>query len=142
MDKHSLPILSLYSIKKAAATLDEAMLEFGKDPENNLIRDACIQRFEYTYEISTKILRRYLELTEANSGEITTLSFPDLVRLGSKRGILLNDWEKWTVYRNARNATSHTYDENKAKHVVKAIPAFIEDVKFLIEKIDLALKKS
>lgn len=136
----SLPILDLRTVKKVVMTLEEALLEFGKDTKNSFVRDACIRRFEYSYELCDYILRRYLSLTEANSAKIAALSFTDLIRTGSKRKLLLHDWEKWSEYRDARNITSHTYDEKKAKQVIKIIPEFIDEAKFLLDKLDVMLK--
>lgn len=69
-------MLDLSSFKKAIQTLEEGINVFKnyKGEENILlIRDAFIQRFEYTYEISYKMLRRYLGLTEASV--VNELSF-------------------------------------------------------------------
>ncbi len=142
MKKESLPILDLDAIERAVITLEKAIQAFSKDVKNDLVRDACIQRFEYSYELCTKILRRYLVLTEANSGEIAAMSFPNLIRTGSMRNLLLHDWERWSKYRDARNITSHTYDEKKAKKVIKIIPKFIEEANFLLEKLNSLVKKS
>jgi hypothetical protein len=38
----------------------------------------------------------------------------------------------WWDYRNARAATSHTYDEAKAKEVIFLIPAFIAEAQHLL----------
>ena len=51
-------------------------------------------------------------------------------------GILLNDLEQWTIYRQKRNITSHTtYNIEKAKEVISVVNKFIEEVEFLINKI-------
>ncbi|HTQ70048.1 MAG TPA: nucleotidyltransferase substrate binding protein, partial [Acidocella sp.] len=54
-------MIDLSSLNRALATLDEALAAHARVPEDKLIRDACIQRFEYSYELSHKMLRRYLE---------------------------------------------------------------------------------
>lgn len=48
--------LILTHLKKALMTLKEAL----KQPKNNFIRDAVIQRFKYSYELSWKTLKRFL----------------------------------------------------------------------------------
>ncbi|MBU6449748.1 MAG: HI0074 family nucleotidyltransferase substrate-binding subunit, partial [Rhodospirillales bacterium] len=102
-------------------------------PEDKLIRDACIQRFEYSYELSHKMLRRYLEASEP--AEVHQLSFPDLIRLGHERGLLGESWDVWMDFRDARNATSHAYDEDKARKVFAKIPAFAKAARFLAAQI-------
>lgn len=130
-----MPKLDLSSFEKAMLSLDEALIESGKQPENKFIRDASIQRFEYTYELGHKMLKRYLEMTEPSAEEVDQMSFSTLIRTGSERGLLLHGWDKWIQYRSARNLTSHTYDENKALEVCKVIPHFLEDIKFLLGKL-------
>ncbi len=58
--------LELSSLAKAQARLAEALQALAAEPDNTLYRDATIQRFEFTYELAHKLLRRYLEMTAAN----------------------------------------------------------------------------
>jgi nucleotidyltransferase substrate binding protein (TIGR01987 family) len=90
-------------LEKALTTLKEAWTEYQKDTSNTFVRDSVIQRFEYTFEISHKILRRFLSDAEASRAEINEMLFNDLIRLGCKRGLLLNDLETWNKYRKLRN---------------------------------------
>lgn len=127
--------LELTPLVKSIASLGEALTEHAKDKENDFVRDACIQRFEFTYELSHKMLKRFLEMTEANPEAIEQMSFQDLIRTGDERGLLLNGWDVWSGYRKARGTTSHTYDETKAAEVFAIIPDFFEEAKFLLEKL-------
>lgn len=127
--------LDVSSLEKAIGSLNEALIEYSKQSSNNFIRDACIQRFEYTYELSHKMLKRYLEMTEPNAEEIDQMSFSNLIRTGSERGLLLMGWDEWNKYRYARNLTSHVYNENKALEVVAIIPQFFNDAKHLLMKL-------
>jgi nucleotidyltransferase substrate binding protein (TIGR01987 family) len=123
------------SLEKALATLKEAWVEYQKDLSNTFVRDSVIQRFEYTFELSHKILRRFLSETEASKAEISEMLFNELIRLGCKRGLLLNDLETWDKYRKSRNLTSHNYDEFNADNVAVIIPVFIEDIDYELAKI-------
>ena len=129
MMKHSKLDLSVFH--QALITLREAVDEGIKDPSNSFVRDAMIQRFEYTYELAHKMLKRYLELTEPASEVIDQMSFPELIRTASERGLLLHGWDHWKQYRDARNITSHTYNEKKAIHVCLMIPLFFEEGLYL-----------
>jgi nucleotidyltransferase substrate binding protein (TIGR01987 family) len=126
--------LDLSSLIKAIASLDEVLQEYNKSP-NAFMRDACIQRFEYTYELCWKMLKRHLEITAANPVEIDEMSFQTLIRTGSEKGLLLHGWDVWSTYRNARSTTSHVYNEKKALEVFATIPKFINDAKFLLKKL-------
>ena len=98
--------------------------------------DACIQVFEYTYELCHKMLKRCLEQSEASIEVVDQLSFPDLIRKGAEKGLLLHSWDKWTLYRLARNKTSHTYDSDAAREVLVIIPDFLEEANYLFEQIN------
>ena len=86
-------MLELTSLEKTVASLKEVLEEYEKT-ENVFIRDACIQRFEYTYELSYKMLKRHLEMTSANPAEIDHMSFQDLIRTGSEKALLLHGWDR------------------------------------------------
>lgn len=132
--KH-LPPLDISSLEMAIASLNEALAEHIKYPENLFVRDATIQRFEYTYELCCKMLKRYLEMSEPNAEDVEQMAFPNLIRTGSERGLLLNGWDVWNVYRDARNIISHTYNEAKAIQVCTVIPQFLNDAQHLLAKL-------
>jgi len=127
--------LIIEPLEKALTTLKEAWVEYNKDLSNTFIRDSVIQRFEYTFELSHKLLRRFLSETEASRAEISEMFFNELIRLGCKRGLLLNDLETWDKYRKSRNLTSHNYDEFNADSIAVIMPVFIEDIDYELAKI-------
>lgn len=133
VDQHK---LDLSSFAKAIDSLQVALTAYEQKPKDLFIRDASIQRFEYTYELCHKMLKRYLEMTEPNAEEVDQMQFAQLVRTGSEKGLLLNGWDVWTTYRYARNLTSHTYNEDKAVEVCQIIPKFYMDAKFLLDKLN------
>jgi nucleotidyltransferase substrate binding protein (TIGR01987 family) len=95
------------------------------------IRDGLIQRFEFTYELSHKMIRRYLKEATASPDEIEQMPFADLVRIGNAQGLLRGDWPVWRRYREVRARTSHTYDAGVALEVAAAIPEFLEEAEHL-----------
>lgn len=101
---------------------------------DDVVRDSAIKRFEYTYELAWKMLKRYLQETSSSPSEIDELGFRDLIRLGVESG-LLRDSLAWFGYRESRNRTNHTYNEMTANDVYNSIPAFIVDVDYLIAKL-------
>lgn len=126
--------LELSSFEKALASLIEALAEFDRT-QSQFVKDACIQRFEYTYELAHKLLKRQLEAMSANPSEIDQMSFPDMIRSGAERGLLANGWDEWRRFRDARNATSHAYNEKKANEVFARIPAFRDEAAFLLARL-------
>jgi nucleotidyltransferase substrate binding protein (TIGR01987 family) len=126
--------LDLSSFSKAILSLQESLDEYAIN-KNNFIRDACIQRFEYTYELAWKMLKRHLELVSPNPAELDEMSFQNMIRTGSEKGLLLHGWDTWAAYRKARSTTSHVYNENKAQEVFVQIPEFLKDAKFLLSAL-------
>ncbi|WP_138515832.1 nucleotidyltransferase substrate binding protein [Limnobacter alexandrii] len=124
-------ILELSSFDNAILRLDEGIQRYEKDITDIQIRDGLIQRFEFTYELSHKMLKRFLESTSPSPAEIDELAFQDLIRTGNEQGLLLSDWAHWKKYREMRARTSHTYDESVALQVVSEIPTFLKEAQFL-----------
>jgi nucleotidyltransferase substrate binding protein (TIGR01987 family) len=121
--------------EKALTSLKEAWAEYQKNMSNTFVRDSVIQRFEYTFEIAHKILRRFLSETESSRTEISEMLFNELIRLGCKRGLLLNDLETWDKYRKLRNLTSHNYDEFNTEYIIAIMLVFIEEIDYELTKI-------
>ena len=110
-------------------------MRFRKDESDAQICDGLIQRFEFTYDLAHKFLRRVLEEGAANPEEVDRMSFPALIRTASEQGLLLGDWTDWQAFREMRNITSHSYDEAKALQVVAAIPAFLAEAESLVMRL-------
>lgn len=134
--------LDLSPLARAIAQLETALGYYNsplakEDPKLlEVFRSAAIQAFEFTHDISHKMLKRYLEETEASREAIDHAKAANLVRLGNERGLLLNDWSVWDTYRIARNDTSHAYDEKKAEEVFAIIPNFLSEARYLLEKLE------
>jgi nucleotidyltransferase substrate binding protein (TIGR01987 family) len=99
------------------------------------LRNSVIQCFEFTYELSGKMLKRYLEESSANPEEIDASSFQNLIRRGNEQGLLRSDWSQWKIYRQARTNSSHTYDADKAEKVYEIAPDFLEEARYLYQKL-------
>lgn len=127
--------LDLSSFKRAVAALDE-VLQVYKHDTNAFMRDACIQRFEFTYELAWKMLKRYIEMNSPNPSQVDEMTFQALIRTGSEMGLLKNGWDEWSKYRKARSTTSHVYDEIKALEVFAVIPDFYTEAAFLLNSLE------
>jgi nucleotidyltransferase substrate binding protein (TIGR01987 family) len=126
--------LDITSLEKATSSLEKAIKEYNRT-ENEFVRDSCIQRFEYTYELSWKTIKRFLEETSANPHEIDLMSFQELIREANEKGILLTDWETWKLYRIYRGTTSHAYNEDKANEIYNEILGFLTEIQYLIKQL-------
>ncbi len=68
------------------------------------------------------------------------MAFPDLIRIGSKEGLLRSDWPIWRSFREMRARTSHAYEEEAALAVVAAIPDFLEEVEHPLDRLKRRLR--
>lgn len=133
--------LILTSFQKALSTLHQGLERAVREPDDLEVRDACIQRFEYTYELSIKFIKRYIETQSSITENVDQLNLRDLLRVAGEVG-LIHSVELWFSFREARNNTSHTYDELKAIEVFKRIPAFVLAADYLLNKIESGSKSS
>lgn len=127
--------LDLTSLTKAVDRLREGLVRHLGDPSDAQIRDGLIQRFEFTYELSHRMLKRQLEQGAANPLEFDAADFHYLIRSGNEQGLLRSAWPAWRRFRELRAKTSHTYDEAVAREVVTEIPAFLEEAAHLLGQL-------
>ena len=127
--------LDVSGLQKAIFSLQKALNEYKINP-TEFVRDSCIQRFEYTYEIAWKTIKRFLENTNPNPTDIDLMTFQELIREASEKGLLLNGWDSWKLYRIYRGTTSHAYDEDKANEIYNEIPEFLEEVLYLSKQLE------
>lgn len=132
-------MLDISPLTNAIQRLDEGMVRYLADTSDTQIRDGLIQRFEFTYELSHKMLKRYLESVSASPAEYDGAEFSYLIRSANEQGLLLGDWAAWKQYRDMRAKTSHTYDEDVALVVVAGIAAFQQEAQYLHQQISLRL---
>ena len=127
--------LDISPFAKAVDRLAEGLARYQKDTSDDQIRDGLIQRFEFTYELSHKMLKRFLEEISPSPETVDQAAFSDLIRMGNEQSLLKSEWKVWRYFRDIRNITSHTYDLTKALEVVEGIPSFLEEVRHLREEL-------
>jgi len=101
------------------------------------LRAAAIQAFEFTYELSIKILKRKLGQIESSEAVVRGMSFDELIRRGWAIGLLNEEIAQWREFRKQRGTTSHTYDGNKAELIYREIPRFLAEAKYLYNAIEM-----
>lgn len=94
--------------ERALARLDEVLLI----NEDEFIRDALIQRFEFTFEMAWKAMHRFL----LGQGERVAAKAWDVLPL-AQQALLFTDSEAWDLLRKYRNDLSHEYDQARAAEV-------------------------
>ena len=126
---------NITALENAEKRLQEMIDRYNKEHEDEAVRDSVIQRFEFTYSIALKTLRKYFIERAFVLEEVNQMSFNEMIRTASQLNLLVSNLEKWTVYREMRNMTSHTYDEEIALQVVSIIPDFSKEIAYLITRL-------
>lgn len=116
--------------KKALRKLEE--LRDEKSIESDIIRDALIQRYEFTFELVWKLLKAYLE----DQG-IQNINSPKSVLKAAFCEALIFDEDIWLEMLKDRNLTSHIYDEKTAINISeRIINKYVDAFNKLLTKIE------
>lgn len=138
-------MLDLTSFQHALEELEKAYAkacspEIKNDPEMfGFLRSTVIHNFEFTYELSHKFMRRFLDLYGPDRDDKEEYVFRTLLRLSHEYG-LIAEVEPWLDFRSKRNITSHTYDQVKADVVFSVMPEFLREARFLMNALDKQAK--
>ena len=125
--------LYLSPIKKALDSLSE-ILQRPQTESDLGLRDGAIQRFEYTFELSWKLMQKILDL-EHDPESTPSYSKRDLLRTMAKRGLIM-DAEPWFKFLDASNQTVHGYDDKQAEAVFKEVKKFPSHVEEFIKNVE------
>ncbi len=105
--------LALTQFERALQRLKDVL-----DRPDDVVRDAMIQRFEFTFEMAWKAMYRLLRSrgldVNESAFEVIPLAFTHA---------LITDAAGWGDLRKYRNLTSHTYDEKVAIEVAAFVRA-------------------
>lgn len=138
----SQPTIDLSPLRKALALLTEALAFWALQPNGTPLkphlRSAVIQSFEFSYELSVRLLRRVLMERAESADRVADLSFNDLLRAAADAG-LMPDVARWREWREMRNATNHAYDEARAQAVAERAAAFAVDAAALLSALEASL---
>jgi nucleotidyltransferase substrate binding protein (TIGR01987 family) len=112
----------LERLRERLATAGQALrsllevLDMEKSP---VVRDAAIQRFEYTFETVWKAAQLFLKEQEG----IEAGSPKSVIRASFQSGLLGEDWSRAAMsMAEDRNLTVHTYNERLAETSYARIP--------------------
>ena len=136
--------LDLSSLEKAITSL-ENLVHRTQDPgfmngldeiARNGLMAGVIQNFEFTYELCRKFIQRWIRINKTPE-DAEPRTRKDLFRMAAQYG-LVRDPLPWFEYGEARNITSHTYDEATADRVYEAAVRFPGDAKYLLDQLKAA----
>lgn len=98
----------------------ERLKDILKEEKTIANRDSAIQRFEFTSELSWKMMQKFLR-----ENGIVCRSPKICLEESFKYGLIEDD-KRWIEMLKDRNLTSHTYDEETAEAVYERLPGYME----------------
>ncbi len=114
--------------EKSLRTLKEILTE----PFSIIIRDATIQRFEYTFESLWKFLKEYLRDKEGIIANSPKSCFREIFSLGF---LTEEETVKYLEMTDKRNETSHTYKEEVADTIYRKVKDYSDLMEKLLKKL-------
>lgn len=126
---------SISALENVHKRLGDVLKIFVENENDDIVRDSVIQRFEFTYFIALKTLRKYFEGMAFVMEDVQQMTFNQVIRVANQLDLLHFELDRWTEFRQMRNLTSHTYDEEVARKVVAVVPDFCEEVGYLLKQL-------
>jgi nucleotidyltransferase substrate binding protein (TIGR01987 family) len=131
--------LELTSLEKAIASLERSITaaanyEASLPPElSETVRSGIIQNFEVAYELSWKMMKRWLE-TNISAESVDGATRRELFRQAAENR-LIEDVDLWMGFHTARNATFHVYDREAAEEVSASAKEFLSAAQKLLTSL-------
>ena len=85
---------NITALENAENRLQEMLARYNKEHEDEAVRDSVIQRFEFTYSIALKTLRKYFIERAFVLEEVNQMSFNEMIRTASQLNLLVSNLEK------------------------------------------------
>ena len=131
--------LELASLEKATASLERSIHAANTHaatipPElKETVRSGIIQNFKVAYELSWKMMKRWLE-TNMGAGSVDGVTRRELFRQAVESR-LIDDVDLWVGFHAARNETAHTYDTETAAEVGETAGRFVAAAQSLLSAL-------
>lgn len=109
--------------ERALATLADVLSRTPDKGEETIYRDSAIQRFEFCFDLSWKLLK---ELLREKHG-IECASPKMCIQEAFAQGLIAHD-TPWLTMLEMRNLSSHTYNDEIAEQVYTALPGLLEEL--------------
>lgn len=124
----------LYNFTNALKKLDTAIAQkdiLANEGFGDIYLDLIVKRFEFTYEMCWKALKRYLDYVGIDAKS------PRMVFKEAFAQSLITDENIWLDMIEQRNLSSHIYDEHQIQEILDKIKDYSEafnKIKSMIEK--------
>ncbi len=102
--------------QKALGQLRYAVTLGSQRELSELEQQGLIQAFEFTHELAWNVMKDYFEF----QGNTAIMGSRDATREAFKRG-LITDGDVWMGMIASRNRSTHTYNQETAREIVRAV---------------------
>ncbi len=127
LDKLNIALNSLKEMIEFSSTLDTNI-----EKMEEAVRDSVIKKFEYTFELTWKTIKAYLE----SEGYIDVASPKKILKQAFEINLIKNE-ELWANMLEDRNIAAHTYDEEKTIFYCDVIKTnYIKEISSLVNKLN------
>ena len=118
--------------QRALSSLEELVSKYSENQTDVILRDALIQRFEYSTEAFWKYLKAYLQ-TEHN---LSANSPREVIRTGLTSKLYSEETSQELLQMlDDRNLTSHTYVEELAESIAHRIPDYSKNMSEVMTRL-------
>ena len=121
--------LKFQDAKNALKTLEEIL----KEPFSIIVRDAAIQRFEYTFEAIWKFAKEFLKENEGILSNSPKSCFREMFNLNI---ISEEETVKLLEITDRRNDTSHTYKAGVAELIFDDMEEYLAMFKIVLKRFE------
>ena len=118
---------NLKSLEKALLQLSDAL----EQSESPIVRDACLQRFEFSYELLWKTLKIFLEEIHGVRAVSPRQVFKEAFALS-----LIEKEQIFIEMIESRNTLSHTYNEGQAMKIYKKCSDYLSVMKSVLAQLN------
>ena len=118
---------NLKSLEKAFLQLSDAL----EQSESPIVRDACLQRFEFCYELLWKTLKVFLEDIHGVRAVSPRQVFKEAFALS-----LIEKEQIFIEMIESRNTLSHTYNEGQAMKIYKKCSDYLSVMKSVLAQLN------
>ena len=128
---------SLYNFAKALERFSNVVTrkeEFYKEGYGDIYLDLVVKRFEFTYEISWKTIKRYMDFIGIDCPNPRSC-FKEALVQG-----LITDEAVWLDMIERRNLSSHIYDQDEIKEILQRLNDYVRAFEELEGRIEAKLR--
>ena len=118
---------NLKSFEKALLQLGDAL----EESESPIVRDACLQRFEFSYELLWKTLKVFLEEIHGVRAVSPRQVFKEAFALS-----IIDEELTFVEMIESRNTLSHTYNEEQAAKIYVKCGGYLKAMKNVLAQLN------